>query len=134
MKRQEIFETVAKHLFNQGEQALSPGSGYCRYKTPDGLKCAVGILIPDEQYDEVLEEKDVSHLIAFCQADNFKTAPVVRSFKRHAAFLTDLQNVHDSSCAWESEHVMRTKLEETGRRYKLKTDFLADLHFPNKEG
>lgn len=51
--KQETFDTVVAHLRKQGQKSLY--NGRCRYRTPDGLKCAVGCLIPDSEYDEGLE-------------------------------------------------------------------------------
>ena len=46
MNRQEVFDKVAIHLLTQNAKALNSG-GLCVYKTPNGLRCAVGCLIPD---------------------------------------------------------------------------------------
>lgn len=48
---QSIFDTVAWHLIKQGRPAWAKnGSGGCMYRTPDGLKCAIGCLIADDEY------------------------------------------------------------------------------------
>lgn len=47
MTPQEIFDTVAEHLFSKGGPALDEGEN-CVYRTPDGRMCAVGRLISDE--------------------------------------------------------------------------------------
>lgn len=53
MNRQEVFDTALNHMRQQGKRA---GGKYgCSYRTPDGLKCAVGALIPDENYDPEIE-------------------------------------------------------------------------------
>lgn len=58
MTRQEIFNKVARHLLTQGRAAMVD-SVACRYRMEleDGcvLKCAVGCLIPDEDYSESME-------------------------------------------------------------------------------
>lgn len=58
MTDREIFDKVRAHLLNQGVKALTPNlpSGrICRYRTPDGLMCAVGCLIPETFYDPMIE-------------------------------------------------------------------------------
>lgn len=45
MNKQEIFDKVALHLLTQGRQATD--GTFCQYLTSDGLKCAIGCLIPD---------------------------------------------------------------------------------------
>lgn len=49
MTKQEIYDTVCAHLAQQKRRAFENGS--CRYRTSDGLKCAIGCLIPDDLYD-----------------------------------------------------------------------------------
>lgn len=53
LDRQKTFDTVVQHLRAQGQQAIVDGS--CCYRTADGLKCAVGALIPDEAYTPDIE-------------------------------------------------------------------------------
>lgn len=52
MDRQEIFDTVATHLLTQGHKAFDLN---CKYHAKNGDKCAIGVLIPDELYDPVIE-------------------------------------------------------------------------------
>lgn len=49
MTDQEAFEKAARGVIAQGRAALTL-SGGCRYRTPDGCKCHVGQLIPDDLY------------------------------------------------------------------------------------
>lgn len=50
MSKQQIFDKVAKHLLTQKKKALrsgtSPANGICTMYTKEGLRCAVGCLIP----------------------------------------------------------------------------------------
>jgi hypothetical protein len=54
MTKQEIFARVADHLLNQGKAAQQGWSSVCRYRTDEGLHCAVGVLIKD-RYDPACE-------------------------------------------------------------------------------
>ena len=61
---QSLFTTVARHLLTQMERSVrdapdAPGNG-CAYRGDDGRKCAVGCLIPDEQYRPKFEGINVS--------------------------------------------------------------------------
>lgn len=60
MNRQDVFDTVAEHLIQQGKAAVSnnnpDGFEYCKYRTADGCKCAVGALIPDSAYNPDIED------------------------------------------------------------------------------
>ena len=67
MKMQEAFDIVVTHALKQNERALmdieTEGCS-CRYRTPDGLKCFVGALIPDDRYHPAMEGNSVADLLA----------------------------------------------------------------------
>lgn len=48
---QEVFDQVAKHLLTQKAKSKSGTPKNCVYKSHDGLKCAAGCLIADDEYD-----------------------------------------------------------------------------------
>jgi hypothetical protein len=45
---QQEFDAVVQHLYKQCRPASEDGT--CKYRTADGLMCAVGCRIPDEMY------------------------------------------------------------------------------------
>ena len=49
---QDLFEAVARHMFAQGRQSRDDSLYYgaCCYRSPDGLMCAVGAVLPDAVY------------------------------------------------------------------------------------
>lgn len=51
---QEVFDQVVKHLRKQGAKSVD-SVGYCKYRTRNGLKCAAGCLIGDDEYNEGME-------------------------------------------------------------------------------
>lgn len=68
MNRRLVVETAAKRLFEQGSYALGM-NGNCRYRSQSEvggkcLKCAIGLLIPDEMYQPEFEGKPIHQLIA----------------------------------------------------------------------
>lgn len=54
---QEMFDTVARHLLTQGRRSLRGAgpSAVCAYRGWDGTKCAIGAIIPDDEYDPIME-------------------------------------------------------------------------------
>lgn len=63
--RQDIFDRALAHLRTQRQPALNhyqdhDESPRCLYRTPEGLKCAIGALIPDENYNPDLENTAAS--------------------------------------------------------------------------
>lgn len=88
---QEVFDAVWNGLASQGFQRSIGYEGTCLYRGPDGLKCAVGHLIPDNLYDTDLEGKTVSQLIeAECLVGVFGE-------EVDTSFLFKLQQAHDTS-------------------------------------
>ena len=82
---QQVFDQVVTHLLTQNQQALS--DGMCMYRTPGGLKCAVGCLIPDEAYDAKMEDMQADLVVS-----DYSSLMHLRS---HSVLLRDLQRVHD---------------------------------------
>lgn len=54
MTNQELFDKVATHLLKQGRRSVR-ANGECAYRGKDGLRCAIGVLIPDDKYGRGLE-------------------------------------------------------------------------------
>jgi hypothetical protein len=136
MAPQEIFDTVAKHLFTQGERAgivtdddYANNEGFaCRYRAPGGAKCAVGKLIPDVAYDPAMEGCGVALLM-----DNF--GPDLPSWMRDNFDLLDrLQMVHDQEVYWVSDERMRWELSLAAQTYGLDDSILPGLSFNRPEG
>lgn len=53
---------MADHLATQ--RRTSGESGTCQYRTPDGCKCAVGFLIPDELYIHSIEDVEITEVMS----------------------------------------------------------------------
>lgn len=93
---QTIFDQVARHLLTQMRQSISV-RGSCVYRSEDGLKCAVGILISDKEYRPDMEGLGV-HLVC-CYHDETNVAD------DRFRLLRRLQTVHDKYMpnAWRQE-------------------------------
>jgi hypothetical protein len=83
MSYPEIYQKCRTHLLTQGEKSLEAKYVNCRYRTADGLSCAVGCLIFEELYDPDIEGLTVSKSWGTGVVTNW-------------ALLRDLQNVHDT--------------------------------------
>lgn len=68
MTAQEIFDKVVDHLRRQGKKARS-ASGRCMYRTHSNegtiLKCAIGCLIPDDEYSSKMEGANVNKCMSY---------------------------------------------------------------------
>ena len=85
---QEVFDIVVNHLFTQGRPAYDGVQG-CMYRTHDGLRCAVGVLIPDDLYDKALEKNPSDYIV-----QDFFDA-VRADWREHKNLLRRLQSIHD---------------------------------------
>jgi hypothetical protein len=115
--KQEIFDVVAKHLLTQKAQArtlVEYGSlGECAYRTGDGMRCAIGALINDADYDPTIEGLTVSNLrtLSRLKWSNHESGFVARATlfrdmlikagvdvtdRNTVRLMEDLQEVHDA--------------------------------------
>ncbi len=92
MTEQEIFNIVWLAMKKQGRRSINrrssqiPGSDCrCMYRGPGGLKCAVGCLLTDEEYDPEMEGKAVYEI------------ELPKRLKPHARLLSLLQASHDGA-------------------------------------
>jgi len=98
---QEIFDIVAKHLLTQNEKSIIPVQGNCLnpwkclYHSPDGKKCAIGVLIPDKEYKPAIENSgDVRYLINYHPSCP-KSLSVYCDNTQTMMLLEELQGIHD---------------------------------------
>lgn len=105
MNNQEAFTKSCEHLIKQGRRAIS-STGLCMYRAPDGTMCAVGCLIPDDQYRDRLEGKgaaEVSIMVTELAGVSVK-------------LLHGLQTIHDGCRVYD----WRPALCELGERFGLR--------------
>ena len=93
MTNQEAFDVMVRHLRKQGRQARRDIGGPCRYRAENGLKCAVGALIPDDEYSRSLEFHGVGEIYA--------DVPSLQSIALD--LLEEMQMIHDHDqvSTWE---------------------------------
>ena len=91
MEAQEIYDKVKAHLLTQGERSTDMGN-HCLYRGPNGLKCAVGCLIPDDLYDPLMEAPGNNSVIAVAAL-----CPALRELwgGHNLGLISVLQGVHD---------------------------------------
>lgn len=132
MRPQEIFETVATHLFKQGEPAKAEAG--CLYRGPNGTMCAVGVLIPDDMYDPMLDDTkgfDSTTIVDIIH-DEKRSIFVPEYMKDNEYLLSGLQSVHDSDESWESTENMQSALKRVANRYRLDMSVVNTLSFKGR--
>lgn len=86
-----LFDKVVAHLLKQNAKSETSPGGFCKYRGPNGLKCAVGFLISDKAYSDSIEYASVVD-------DKVKVALAksgVSITEDNILMLTDLQYLHD---------------------------------------
>jgi len=125
MEAQEIFDKVATHLLKQGRRSTQPESGeMCAYRGADGTKCAVGVLIPDELYNDMMEGRTIVGLLDSEQYN------LPEWMSKNEGLLGSLQSVHDRESRWKDSATMKRALRTVAGDNRLTSDVLEELAFP----
>lgn len=90
MTHQEIFNKVARHLLTQNKKSVLFSGGSCAYRGKDGLKCAIGCLISDDDYCFAMEGNSVTTL-----SYDFPGLGL-REITEQSNLLLSFQNIHDN--------------------------------------
>ena len=85
----KIFNKVEKHLLTQNERCVDDG-GDCVYRGDNGLRCAIGKIIPNRLYHKKIETENAGNEIVL------KVIPYKFKPKNAGSFLGALQHIHDS--------------------------------------
>lgn len=105
--KQQVFDRVVAHLRAQGICAMTDGVAMqCRYRGPNNTKCAVGALIPDDDYDIGMEGKNLSALLASYQYGD-ALRRILPEAEEYYEMLANLQGIHDSSMPTLNEELNR---------------------------
>lgn len=121
---QVFFNKTIRHFVEQGEQA-SPNCGGCfyRYTTPTGkvLKCAIGVHIPDAEYQHEMEGHSVTPLLT--------DFPKLKAYVTNTTLAKSLQAVHDNAHNWRHPADMVLALKAIAEDWGLSTKVLDSLDF-----
>jgi len=117
MSKQEMFEKAVKGLREQKAFSMTQAGGYCVYRGPDGTKCAMGMLIPDELYSTEMEHT---------------TAAGAYTMRLHAM---DSEDSIDTE-TWRYLNRMQKELHDNLARgvWKDASFEMTDLKFADNEG
>lgn len=104
---QEVFDQVAKHMLTQGVRSSGTiietdgaESKGCKYRGDNGLMCAAGCLIADDEYNPEMENKMWEAMV------RHGFAPPA-----HKDLIKYLQEVHDTSDAESWRKLLRNIAE-----------------------
>ncbi len=110
LSKQAIFDKVSVHLMKQmkkskGVTQNSYGNEVCRYRSDDGLSCAVGCLLTDQE----------AHVADQHPNGAASQIPLPYKLRRNKEFLEQLQSIHDLSHVG----IWYNKLKEAAEQNKL---------------
>lgn len=129
MTPQETFDKVTRHLLTQKAVSELKGVG-CRYRADNGLKCAVGCLIPDDKYSPDIEGTPVGPDFFDLEIGFFppralalRTLLTDLGLSGQGKLLSRLQHVHDSfdSSDWPD------RLRRVAKDFNLSTAVLDEM-------
>ena len=120
MTNQKMFDKVVNHLLTQNAQSTLQNSECCAYRGHDGLKCAIGCLITNEDYRPDMEG-DLEHLI-LNYSDDSKSISILNLYNEELLF--NLQTIHDTIPVkrWADELKNLAKEYELDYNGKLNAD------------
>ena len=108
---QEVFNIVSAHLLTQIKRSIAqfPDKKYpsCVYRGENGMKCAAGVLIPDDQYNPKFENQSWTILVE----KHF----VEDKFSRE---IYELQKIHDLN-RHDDINFLKEQLIEFARTHDL---------------
>lgn len=105
MTQQEIFDTVVRHLAMMPKRSIHPiitdgrHNPACAYRGVGGLKCAVGVLLEDNEcYMEDGTHFDVIPMSVLAIGEDLPLR-----LKPHVELLRPLQIIHDQPLNWDED-------------------------------
>lgn len=122
LSAQDVFDIVATAMLRQNARATADGVK-CMYRAPDGKRCAIGWLMPDEVYTRSLEFFGVRDIAARLSTEAGDAGCFARFLYIHMPLLRDLQGLHDANLPAEWPQTLR----EIARVFRLHTD-VVDIH------
>lgn len=119
---QEMFDIVARHLLTQNERS-EMCDGTCAYRGPNNLKCAVGCLIPDSEYESRYEgialygDFPVDPEKLANEADLFQY--LVTEISDNFNLMAALQQLHDEGYVYEWHNNLRALASDWDLSYAV---------------
>lgn len=111
---QQFFQIVASHLLTQGKRSTD-GTGFCAYRGDNGLKCALGAVIPDTLYMPKMERKRLREVCTYF--------PEITALIPDYDLAVLMQDIHDTNEPknWKFE------LASLGKEKQLDISFLEQF-------
>lgn len=104
---QSAFDEVVKHSRTQKVKSMNPDGSSCVYRGPEGNKCWIGCLIPDNVFAEIL--------IKYPEANATYASAIINAVPAATELFADvdldllglLQRTHDMEAMADWEHCLK---------------------------
>lgn len=117
--RQECVDQVYDWFIIKGNPlAKDEDNGGCRYRTPEGHRCAIGCLIPDDKYDPKIDDAGYGWIGGFSE----ETIISIGLNPEEKSFYENLQQCHDLA---NNKTDMFNRVQKLCHRY--------NLHYPSEK-
>lgn len=96
MDLQETFDQVVSFAFKQNAKSEDTNNDMCMYRDGNGNSCFVGAFIPDKEYSEQMEGKDVEGLLQLYSCIKYLKIDGMNKYQSKI-FWQKMQDIHDDS-------------------------------------
>jgi len=109
MNNQQAFNKIVRHLRKQNKHSADERTGVCKWRTHDGLKCAIGALIPNRLYDSHIERQTIEYAM--------KTHPPLGEYLAGVSLdlMKHMEAIHDNEPVRKWEQCF----EEAAKKFNL---------------
>lgn len=153
MNAQQIYDTVVRHLAKQGRRSMHMIQDTltgrtipaCAYRGAGDMSCAVGCLIPDNEYSKVFENISVDQLRRYLTGEapegvqhrargvlaHLQSCSTLRALiLEHSHLLGALQRAHDMNPSASGHLIIR--LRSIAREFELSDKVVSDQSWPDR--
>lgn len=122
LNKNEFYKKTVEHLINQGRRATS-NIDTCMYRPAEGLKCAIGVHVSDEDYTPEMETIGIDSLVpwSFCPTN------LRKSYQEYPNLMRSLQSLHDDYLFRENMDEFYGHAEALASIYDIDPEFIPDV-------
>jgi hypothetical protein len=136
---QETFDTVVTHLAGMTRPSaaimkfgMNNTKLNCYYRSPEGEKCAIGVLIDDDEYTDKIET-----VPAVALPNKYVSHKLVKFIENYAyndnmlGLLNALQEAHDDINSWtqEDRYTLKQRLATVAYEHNVSSDIIERVNF-----
>jgi hypothetical protein len=125
---QELFDFAAEKLLVQGCKSFELGT--CRYRGPNGTKCAIGHMVSDEKYHPTFESNDAIFVMevfagnmnspgGWGRSPLFSSSDHDSDYRKRGRFLNALQACHDNAKDDDFVTEFRDRMIDLAKKHDL---------------